>query len=189
MFFDDDDVAPALGTIVDEGRGALPYALIHGESLVACAAWAMGEARVDLVDATVPWEAWVEAGLDVVLHDALCPMTPPSFITACLDRARATGRPVVGVRPVTDTVKVLAHHRVGRTLDRAALLAVTSPLVIPAPVVAELTARPSGDLSRAVADLAAAGQRVETLRAPAEGRRVSSVEEIRLLDALTTAAR
>ena len=35
---------------VDEGRGALPYALIHGEALVACAAWALGEAGVTPVD-------------------------------------------------------------------------------------------------------------------------------------------
>lgn len=188
MFTDDDDVVPALGTIVDEGRGALPYALIHGESLVACAAWALGESGVELVDASAPWEAWVEAGLDVVFHDALCPMTPPAFIVACLDRARVTGRPVVGVRPVTDTVKVIADHRVGRTLDRASLMAVTSPLVIPAGVVVELAERPSVDLARAVADLVATGHHVETSEAPAEGRRVSSAEDILLLDALTSGA-
>ena len=100
-------------------------------------------------------------------------MTPPAFIAACLDRARATGSVVVGVRPVTDTVKVVADDRVGDTLDRASLLAVTSPLVIPAEVVAELPERPSADLARAVADLAAAGHRVETLEAPPEGRRVT----------------
>jgi 2-C-methyl-D-erythritol 4-phosphate cytidylyltransferase len=163
----------------------LPYALLHGEALVTCAAWALGDSGVDLVDATVEWPAWVEAGRDVVLHDALCPMTPPSFIAACLDRARAGGSVVVGVRPVTDTVKVVAHERVGDTLDRTSLLAVTSPLVIPAAVVARLPERPSSDLARAVADLAAAGHRVETLEAPAAGRRVSSVEDVRLLDALT----
>lgn len=189
MFTDDDDAARALGAILDEARGALPYALIHGESLVACAAWALGESGVDLVDATAPWQAWVEAGCDVVLHDSLCPMTPPWFITACLDRARVTGLTVVGVRPVTDTVKVIEDRRVGRTLDRASLLAVTSPLVIPAGVVAELSERPSDDLARAVAELAAAGRRVETLEAPTEGRRVSSVEDIRLLDALTRVSR
>lgn len=154
---------------------------------MTCAAWALGDSGVDLVDATVDWEAWVEADRDVVLHDALCPMTPPAFIAACLDRARATGRPVVGVRPVTDTVKEVADDRVGRTLDRSSLLAVTSPLVIPAGVVAGLARPPSSDLARAVADLTAAGHRVETVEAPAEGRRVSSVEDVRLLDALTTA--
>ena len=155
---------------------------------MTCAAWALGESGVDIVDATVGWEAWVEAGRDVVLHDALCPMTPPSFIAACLEQARATGQPVVGVRPVTDTVKVVAHERVGDTLDRTSLLAVTSPLVIPAGVVAGLAEHPVGDLARAVADLARAGHRVETVAAPPEGRRVSSPEDVRLLDALTDVA-
>lgn len=185
--YDDDDAVPALGAIMDEGRGSLPYALVHGESLVACAAWALGESGAGIVDATVVWADYVEAGRDLVLHDALCPMTPPSFIAACLERARATGHPVVGVRPVTDTVKVLSGELVGDTLDRASLVAVTSPLVIPAGVVAGLESAPSTDLAHAVSALAAAGHRVETLTAPAEGRRVSSVEDVRLLDALTSA--
>lgn len=162
--------------------------MLHGEALVACAAWALGECDVDLVDAVVVWEAFVDAGRDVVLHDALCPMTSPAFITACLDLARASGSVVVGVRPVTDTVKVVVGDRVGDTLDRESLVVVTSPLVIPANVVAQLAVRPSDDLARAVADLAAAGHAVQTLGAPAEGRRVSSVEEVRLLEALTRVA-
>ena len=180
-----DEIPRGLGLVLDEDRGSLPYALLHGEALVTCAAWALGDSGVDLVDATVAWEDIVEAGRDLVLHDALCPMTPPAFITACLDRARATGLPVVGVRPVTDTVKVVADDRVGETLDRASLVAVTSPLAVPAAVLAELARRPSGDLAAAVADLSAAGHRVETLEAPAEGRRVASVDDVRLLAALT----
>ena len=185
-----DDVPRGLGLVLDEGRGALPYAHIHGESLVACAAWALGESGVDLVDATVSWEGLVESGEDLVLHDALCPMTPPAFLGACLEHARATGRPVVGTRPVTDTVKVVTTGEtgqvVGETLDRDALVAIASPLVLPATVLATLAQRPSTDLARAVADLAAAGHAVETREAPSEGRRVSSPEDVRLLDALTT---
>ncbi|HEX5916671.1 MAG TPA: 2-C-methyl-D-erythritol 4-phosphate cytidylyltransferase [Nocardioides sp.] len=185
-----DDVPRGLGLVLDEQRGSLPYALMHGEALVACAAWALGESGVDLVDATVPWEGLVEAGRDLVLHDALCPMTPPTFIAACLEHARATGRPVVGTRPVTDTVKVVAEGSsgpvVGETLDRDALLAVASPLVVPAAVLGALAHRPSTDLARAVADLAAAGHPVETMEAPPEGRRVSTLDDVRVLDALTT---
>lgn len=114
-------------------------------------------------------------------------MTPPSFIAACLDRARTSGHAVVGVRPVTDTVKVVAHGLVGATVDREGLVAITSPLVIPADVVAALAQRPPSDLASAVADLAAAGHTVETLVAPAEGRRVTSLEDVRVLDALTAA--
>ncbi len=154
---------------------------------MACAAWALGESGVDLVDASVTWEGLVDAGEDVVLHDALCPMTPPSFIVACLDQARDSGDVVVGCRPVTDTVKVVTDARVGETLDRDDLVAITSPLVLPAGVVARLDHRPATDLARAVADLAAAGHRVRMVEAPSEGRRVSTVEDVRLLEALTSA--
>lgn len=173
--------------VLDEDRGSLPYTLIHGEALVACAAWALGESGVDIVDATVSWEAVAEAGEDFVLHDSLCPMTPPAFIAECLERARASGHVVVGVRPVTDTVKVVADGLVGTTLDRDGLLAVASPLVVPASVVATLDRRPAADLAQAVADLAAAGHPVETRTAPPGGRRVASSDDVRLLDALTEA--
>jgi 2-C-methyl-D-erythritol 4-phosphate cytidylyltransferase len=112
-------------------------------------------------------------------------MAPPAFLAACLERARETGRPVVGTRPVTDTVKVVAGGVVGATLDRDGLLAITSPLVLPAAVLASLAQRPSTDLARAVGDLAAAGHRVETLEAPPEARRVATDEDVRLLEALT----
>jgi 2-C-methyl-D-erythritol 4-phosphate cytidylyltransferase len=111
-------------------------------------------------------------------------MTPPDFIRACVERARETGRPVVGVRPVTDTVKVVSDGFVGETVDREGLLAIASPLVIPAEVAAVID-HPSHDLARAVVDLVAAGHQVETLVAPPEARRVSSVEGVRLLEALT----
>ncbi|MBC2932768.1 2-C-methyl-D-erythritol 4-phosphate cytidylyltransferase [Nocardioides sp. zg-1228] len=180
-----DDVPRGLGVVLDEDRGALPYELIHGEALVACAAWGLGDAGVDLVDGGVSWAAVVESGRDVVLHDALCPMTPPDFIDACLQRARESDHPVVGTRPVTDTVKVVSDGVVGQTLDRDSLVAVASPLVIPAAVLASLPRRPASDLARAVADLEAAGHPVEALQAPPEGRRVSSPDDVRLLAALT----
>ncbi len=183
-FFEDEDPR-SLGLVLDAGRGSLPYALVHGESLVACAAWALGEAGVDIADASVPWSGLVESGEDLVLHDSLCPMTPPSFIAACVTRARETGAAVVGVRPVTDTVKSLADGFVGETVDRESLVAIVSPLVVPAAMVAALAGSPDIDLARAVRDLAAAGHRVETALAPPEARKVSSVEDVRLLEALT----
>lgn len=153
---------------------------------MACAAWALGESEVDIVDASVPWAGLAESGDDVVLHDSLCPMTPPDFIRACVERAREIGRPVVGVRPVTDTVKVVTDGFVGETVDREGLLAIASPLVIPA-AVAAVVDHPSHDLARAVADLVAAGHPVSTVVAPPEARRVSSLEDVRLLEALTDA--
>ena len=39
-----------MGAVVETDRGSLPFALVHGEPLVACAVWALGEAGVFVVD-------------------------------------------------------------------------------------------------------------------------------------------
>ena len=182
--YDDPEFAPTLGMVVDQDRGSLPYALIHGESLVACASWALGQAGVTSVDISVPWSGIRIAGETLVLHDVLCPMLPGSFIAACVARAQATGAVVVGVRPVTDTVKQVASGFVGDTVDRSGLLAVASPVVLPAAVVAALPRLPSNDFAALVEDLAARFP-VRYVEAPPEGRRVASADDIRLLEALT----
>ena len=165
-------------------RGSLPFALLHGEALVACASWALGEAGVTQVDLGTSWEGVGAADEPFVLHDALCPMTPPSFIASCVARAVETDAVVVGVRPVTDTVKRLAGDVVGETVDRSTLVTVASPIVLPASVVPAM-----GDLSvsdfAALVDALRADHRVELVEAPAAGRRVASEDDVRLLEALT----
>lgn len=169
---------------MDADRGALPYALIHGEALVVCAAWALGAAGVVPIDAGVDWEVLVESREPVVLHDALCPLTPPAFIAGLVRECQDTGEVLLGVRPVTDTVKVVSGGLTGETVDRDGLLAVASPLVLPPDVVAQMADWPGSDLGAAAAALAAAGHRVRTVTAPSEGRRVDSLEGVRLLEAL-----
>lgn len=170
--------------MVESDRGSLPFALIHGEALVACASWALGEAGVTPVDFTVPWEAVVEAEEPYVLHDPLCPMTPADFVARCVEAAVERDAVVVAVRPVTDTVKVVADGLVGETLDRSELVEVTSPIVLPAAVVAQLDAAPGGDFAAIAAALAARFP-VVTLEAPPEGRRVADLDDVRVLEALT----
>jgi 2-C-methyl-D-erythritol 4-phosphate cytidylyltransferase len=181
---DEDEIPPALGTVVEQDRGALPFALIHGEAAVACAAWALGQAGVTPVDAVVPWEALVEAGEPYVLHDALCPMTPPEFIAACVERATEHACVVVGVRPVTDTVKQVADGLVGATVDRGSLVAVASPVVLPPDVVAALDGLPSSDFVTLIEGLRRRFP-VELVEAPPGARRVGSVDDLRVLEALT----
>jgi 2-C-methyl-D-erythritol 4-phosphate cytidylyltransferase len=180
----DFDTTPALGTVLEQDRGSLPFALIHGEALVACAAWALGEAGVSLVDAGTPWSALVESGEPFVLHDPLCPMTPPDFVAACVQRAVEHACVVVGVRPVTDTVKVVRDGFVGETVDRDALVSVSAPVVLPPDVVAALADLPTTDLVALVADLRLRFP-VELVEAPPSARRVGSVEDVRVLEALT----
>jgi 2-C-methyl-D-erythritol 4-phosphate cytidylyltransferase len=185
----------ALGRVLDEGRGSLPFALVHGEALVTCATWALSEARVLPVDARTTAEGLAEAargddrsdGLPLVLHDSLCPMTPPAFIAACVRRAVTADVVVAGVRPVTDTVKTQADGILGATVDREALARVVAPVVVPGDRVAasaDLLADPAVDLARLVETLRATGP-VELLAAPPEAMRVGGPDDVRVLEALT----
>ena len=175
----------ALGTVVEVDRGSLPFALIHGEALVAAAAWALGEAEVLPVDLPVTWAAIAEAGEPYVLHDALCPMTPPAFIAECVETALTREVVVVAVRPVTDTVKQVDGDVVLGTIDRDGLVEVVSPIVLPAGVVAALQEAPITDFAALAAELA---QRfpIVTAVAPAAAARVRTIEDVRTLEALTT---
>ncbi len=186
---DDLDDGPAsLGLVITDDRGALPFSLVHGEALAAAAAWSMGEAQVHSVDLTVPWEAIREAEEPLVLHDSLCPLTPPDFLARCVAVAVEADAVVVGVRPVTDTIKQVADGIVGATVDREQLVVVCSPVVLPAGVVAALEALPTLDFTDLVATLE---QRWEVLRleAPSTAHRVAGPDDVRLLEALTQPTR
>ena len=188
MFEEYDDEEPrSLGTVVDDQRGSLPYLLVHGEALVTAAAWALGEAGVTIVDLSVPWasirDAATDSGEPFVLHDSLCPLTPPDFIAACVARAIETGHVVVGVRPVTDTIKRIDDGFVGATLDRDGLLLVCSPIVLPAAVVASLDDPPVPDFTDLVVALRERWD-VETVEAPSTAARVSGPDDVRLLESL-----
>ena len=174
----------ALGVVVEAGRGSLPFALVGDESLVACAAWGLGDAGITAVDASVPWVGIQEAGEPFVLHDALCPLVPAAFLAACVRLAVEEEVVVVGVREVTDTVKRLEGDRVGATLDRAGLLEVWSPIVLPASVCARLDEPDTTSFAALVADLRSHTE-VQLVTAPPEARRVSSPADLRLLEALS----
>ncbi|MFE7224244.1 hypothetical protein ACFU7D_05610 [Nocardioides sp. NPDC057577] len=182
------EVPPALGIVAEDGRGSLPFALIHGEALVAAATWSLGESGVTPVDFTTSWEGMVAAEEPLVLHDSLCPMTPPAFIAHCVTTALAREAVVVGVRPVTDTVKKLGIEDgvpiLGETVDRSALVSVASPIVLPPAVVAALDDWPAGDFAE-IAGALARRFPVVSVEAPPVGRRVGSEDDVRLLEALS----
>jgi len=179
-----EETAPALGAVVETDRGSLPFTLIHGEALVACATWALGEAGVVPVDFTTTWETITEAEEPFVLHDSLCPMTPAEFIARCVETAVERDAVVVAVRPVTDTVKTVAGGLVGDTIDRSELVEVTSPIVLPPAVVETFSQAPAGDFATIASELAERFP-VVMVQAPAAGRRVADLADVRLLEALT----
>lgn len=179
----DDEEPITYGTVLTDDRGSLPFLLVHGEALAAAAAWALGEAGVTIVDATVTWEALGEAGEPFVLHDSLCPLTPPDFLAACVARSAETDAVVVATRAITDTVKEVADGYVGATVDRDRLRVVCSPVVLPARVVAALGDLPTSDLTALVVALRASYDVVE-VDAPPTAARVSGPEDVRLLEAM-----
>lgn len=186
-----DEAQPALGVVPVEGRGSLPFALVHGESLLAAASWALTTAGAELYDLSVAWEQVREAGRVLVVHDPLCPLVPASFLAEAVEECRRSGAVVVGCRPVTDTVKQVSGVeddgtlRLGATLDRDALVMVASPVVLPATVVEALAEEPDvRDLPALVTALAARFP-VRQLPAPPLGRRVADEAELEVLAALS----
>lgn len=183
------DVPPAVGMVLEAGRGSLPYTLVHGEPLVRCAVIGLEEAEIEPLDADTDWDevvAWIAADADaLVLHDALCPLTPADFLARCVRLAVTGETAVVAFRPVTDTVKRVADGIVGATVDRASLRALASPVVLPAAMAASLEQPPGPDLVALVTRLTAAGVPCEWVEAPASAARVASADDVRVLEALT----
>jgi len=177
----DEDV---VGVVPTDGRGSWPFALLHGESLVAVASWALGETGVRIADFTASWEQVQASGAALVVHDPLCPATPVPFLVAAVRESLHTGAVVVGARPVTDTVARADDGELGERLDRSALRAVCSPVVLPAAVVAALPGWPPlEDLADLVRSLAA-DHEVTFLDAPAAARRVVDESDLAVLEAL-----
>lgn len=176
--------------------GSLPFALFHGESLVACAAWALDGAEVQVVDDTVTWEGLIpedseDEAIALVLHDALCPGVEPAFITECVALARSSDVVVAAGLGVTDTVKRVANGIVTDTMDRDRLVQVTSPVVLTrAAIEVASTLWPGGlenlpvDTSELVARLAEHVP-VHFAAAPASTARVGDKDELAVLEAAT----
>jgi 2-C-methyl-D-erythritol 4-phosphate cytidylyltransferase len=175
-----------LGWVPIEGRGSLPFALVHGESLVAAASWALGEAGVVLFDASVTFDQVRRSGRALVLHDPLCPLTPVDFLVEAVARSEDSDAVVVGFRPVTDTVKHAVDDRLGETVDRSTLRSVASPVVVPAAVLATLDRLDASDFPGLVAALAAKAE-IRWLEAPPLGRRVRDEDDLADLEALSRA--
>jgi 2-C-methyl-D-erythritol 4-phosphate cytidylyltransferase len=175
-----------LGWVPVDGRGSMPFALVHGESLVAAASWALGEAGIVLFDATVSFDQVRESGRALVLHDPLCPLAPVDFLVEAVARSEESGAVVVGYRPVTDTVKTAAAGSLGETVDRADLRAVATPVVLPAAVLARLDRLDADDFPALVEALAEHAE-ILWLEAPPLARRVADEDDLADLEALSRA--
>ncbi len=172
------------------GRPLVAHALeslqaVPGLSVVAVGSRAGAHPGCPTVAAEEPWRPLATAGL--VVHDPLCPLLPSSAVLECLALAgpRTT---VVGLRPVTDTIKEVLDGQVVGTIDRDRLAALTSPVVVGRDLLDGLaerfpTAGDLADLTAVVEHLAAVGP-VHEVQVPSLSRRVSDRDDIALLECL-----
>ncbi|MDP9391092.1 MAG: 2-C-methyl-D-erythritol 4-phosphate cytidylyltransferase, partial [Actinomycetota bacterium] len=106
-------------------------------------------------------------------------------------RRRAEGGPgtaVIGVRPVTDTLKEVVDGAVVNTIDRNSLAALTSPVVVGPDLLDGLSSRfplagDLADLPTLVHALTGMGV-VVPVEVPSSARRVSDREDLELLECL-----
>lgn len=147
--------------------------------------WGVG---VEVLSPDTWWARVVSDRRPLLVHDALCPLVTADFLTTVL--ARSATRPeqaVAAVRAVTDTLKAVVDGRITETIDRDALVTVTSPVLVPA---AALPDPADAGLPMPVDDGAALvgwlRRRVEVdlVRAPSLGRRIEDVRAVRLLESL-----
>jgi 2-C-methyl-D-erythritol 4-phosphate cytidylyltransferase len=117
-------------------------------------------------------------GAGLVLVDERCPGLTAEDVRRVLASAPADAV-AVGVRPVTDTVKRLQDGYVGPTVDRDGLVAVCSPVVVPAALARSVGSDP--DLPALVSRLAASGVPVVHVEVPVAARRLGDVAELVLL--------
>jgi 2-C-methyl-D-erythritol 4-phosphate cytidylyltransferase len=184
MHEDHETRARAMGQVPTTGRGSMPFALLDGEPLVALASFALEDAGVELVEFHVDLANLDDRDRPLVIHDPLCPLTPSDFIREAVEVAVDEDVVVVGVHPVTDTIKSVTSGVVGDTVDREGLWTVTAPVVLPASLVTRLDAWPDADDPVALVTHLRETTDVRFLEAPPLGRRVDDESSLVLLEAL-----
>ena len=170
---------PPVGWVVDSFSGEVgPLTLWRGDPLVRWATDALLDAGVLIVDERIDWSQLGALDAPVVVADTACPGVPASFIAACVQRAVAEGRPVVGVRSVTDTLKATSVDGWGATINRDEVVQICAPVVLPSGAWGE-RATPPTDVVAWVREL----PEVVLVEAPASAARIADPAALVLLEA------
>ncbi len=193
-----------VGVVPLEGRGDLPFALLHGLPLLAHVLRRLLDVpalsdvvvtgspdqhvRADrvmsdhrLVAPFVEADAfWASVGGAVLLHDPLCPLVGADFVAQMCRRVDDEGS-AAAFRPVTDTVKTVAEEQICGTLDRDGLAVVTSPVLVPASLVGgQVPTHEFGVLAQWLRERGP----LSLVRAPSRGRRVGDELALQVLECL-----
>lgn len=167
---------------------------LHGEPLAASAMAALsGWCEAVLVGAggtesSTPLEQACATADLIVVHDPLCPLLAPAALRSCAAALRS-GEAVVGIRPVTDSLKEIADGWVSSTVERDTMAVLASPVVFAADVVAPLArVLPTvGELADLVAVVGALGAlcRLRSVTVPSAGRRIADADDLAVLAAVS----
>jgi 2-C-methyl-D-erythritol 4-phosphate cytidylyltransferase len=166
----------AVGIVPVDGRGSMPFALLHGESLVAIASWTLGHAGVELLDMGTSWSQVVEREAPFVVHDPLCPAVAVDLVVTAVETCLSTGSVVAAVLPGD------ADDGDGDGADEDVARDVVSPVVLPAAVVAQVDDWPDLDDVPAWVESLRSRWPVTFLEAPANARRVAGEDDLAGLD-------
>jgi 2-C-methyl-D-erythritol 4-phosphate cytidylyltransferase len=129
---------------------------------------------------------WSPGTGPVLVHDPLCPLTPPEFLRSVVAAgAGAAPRPTMAFRPVTDTVKIADDSRIRGTVDRDTLAALSSPALLTRGLLERARAAGSGrpplhEVTALLAWMRRHGE-VELVRAPSMARRVDDESAVLVL--------
>lgn len=192
---------------------AVVTSLPHAGCLVVVVPEDRASQALDLVDQVVPADsAWsvsvvpggrerhesVRFGLDalpesidtVLVHDAARPFASAELFERVIAEVNRTGESVVPALPVADTLKrVDADGVVHETVDRAPLVAVQTPQGFPretlsaAHATAQLHTDPPTDDAEVVQR---AGGRVRTVRGEMNAHKLTTPDDLRILDGIMT---
>lgn len=178
-----------------EGRGSLPFALLHGHSLlhhalenlrklgpvnVTADAKHVSDVRALVrherrVSVSLADDFWAVPRDRVLIHDCLCPLAPEAFLRTVADAGTAT----VAMRPVTDTLKVVEDDTIGGTIDRDSFCIVTSPILL-----LDVAERPPTEDPVALVTWMRERGEVALVRAPQLARRASDASSVSVMESV-----
>ena len=123
----------------------------------------------------------------VAVHDGARPLVTPELIARGLEAARETGAAAPAL-PIADTVKEAGPNGIVlRTLDRSRLWAVQTPQVFRCELLMRAHREVTADVTDDAAMVEAVGERVRLFEGSRANIKVTMVEDLKLIKALTAA--
>ncbi len=119
----------------------------------------------------------------VVIHDGARPLVTPQLVGRVVEAARASGAAICAI-PARDTVKEVDQGEVTRTLDRGRVWLAQTPQAFRLDLLVEAHRAFEGDATDDAAIVEAMGHVVRVVEGDPHNVKVTTPEDLRLLEAL-----